>query len=668
MLVTLAFSLMLGAGSPTGCLPDESTLVQYDNIRQQVTVCQSRPDQRDCLDSVRQRLDGLLQAQPGSLQLQRLRQDLAPGADSEARTRDSAALIERYQTDSRLSDALRHYLTARLQRDDDALQQSSNNGIAWAQLDRIVRTDRRDPLLTGRSAAAALRDFWERCPDADEWLFTRTGYFPANLAPEVLAEARRSLLARPDPPWEMLMGRPLILGLQLSEGSADPVAALAAELELVDPEARQSAGFWLYQSTLYQLGQDPDAAREANQRALAIDPCVRRSPLNDPEAASLAEPDSPNACAFFARIDREIVNCQPSFDRYRAWLMRNEYCSEVASAEALARIRDRTPFESKNQEEALAWSLAHRDIRESYQPEAAWATLEEQIATARERVLSDQPTQARVHWLMNYWTKLGGASRLAWQQDDPDRAQRWLKRLETETDKHRDRVANTEPMQAILAHVEATITELHYFAARNRGAIRTAIEHALNARQQGLNWVDLDSLRSEWIAAGQSSPAFDALLDEYGLSGVRRHGWQPVDTSVDEFMIADLDGRQWRLEELSGQRIVLNIWATWCRPCMDELPLIQEVWEHYGKQDGVQVLTVNIDHKPGLAQHLIDREDFDFPVLMAGPSHELFGGMTLPRTWLLDSESRLRWAHTGFSPATVDGWVNQLIELIDSLD
>ena len=94
-------------------------------------------------------------------------------------TENENSMIERYRANASLPDSLRDYLVARLQRDVEGLEQASDNGIAWAQLDRIARTGAREPLLTGEKAAASLRDFWQRCPDAGEWLFCPLPVFSA---------------------------------------------------------------------------------------------------------------------------------------------------------------------------------------------------------------------------------------------------------------------------------------------------------------------------------------------------------------------------------------------------------------------------------------------------------------------------------------------------------
>ena len=92
---------------------------------------------------------------------------------------------------------------------------------------------------------------------------------------------------------------------------------------------------------------------------------------------------------------------------------------------------------------------------------------------------------------------------------------------------------------------------------------------------------------------GNSTP----LLDKHQLAGVRQYGWEATDVELDDFTIEDLDGVKWQLTELSGQRVLINIWANLVQPLPEKsFPLVQDVWEHYQDEQSVQILTVK--HRP----------------------------------------------------------------------
>jgi len=106
---------------------------------------------------------------------------------------------------------------------------------------------------------------------------------------------------------------------------------------------------------------------------------------------------------------------------------------------------------------------------------------------------------------------------------------------------------------------------------------------------------------------------------------------QPVD-----FRLPDMDGRWHSLSDYRGQWVVVNYWATWCPPCLKELP---ELEAFHADGDGV-VLGVNMENIGDAAlRSFVDDQALSFPVLVAGVSPErsrLVGRVDgLPTTYLV---------------------------------
>lgn len=77
-----------------------------------------------------------------------------------------------------------------------------------------------------------------------------------------------------------------------------------------------------------------------------------------------------------------------------------------------------------------------------------------------------------------------------------------------------------------------------------------------------------------------------------------------------------LDGATLTMRKFHGRPLLLNFWATWCPPCVEELPLLNRFFtEHAGK--GFQVLGLAID-QPAAVRKFLDRTPLDFPIALAG--------------------------------------------------
>ena len=76
-----------------------------------------------------------------------------------------------------------------------------------------------------------------------------------------------------------------------------------------------------------------------------------------------------------------------------------------------------------------------------------------------------------------------------------------------------------------------------------------------------------------------------------------------------DFVLKSIDGKNLRLNEYRGQVVLINFWASWCGPCRQEMPLLQQIDKRY-RDAGFTVLGVNVEGKEGPAKEvarLIDR-------------------------------------------------------------
>ena len=84
-------------------------------------------------------------------------------------------------------------------------------------------------------------------------------------------------------------------------------------------------------------------------------------------------------------------------------------------------------------------------------------------------------------------------------------------------------------------------------------------------------------------------------------------------------------GGELRVADWRGQPLLLNFWATWCPPCVDELPMIDAFWRQHAA-NGLQVLALAID-QPSAVRRFLERQPLSFPVGLAG-----LEGTTLARS------------------------------------
>lgn len=103
------------------------------------------------------------------------------------------------------------------------------------------------------------------------------------------------------------------------------------------------------------------------------------------------------------------------------------------------------------------------------------------------------------------------------------------------------------------------------------------------------------------------------------------------------FVRHDLQGHSVRLRAYRGKVVLLNFWATWCAPCLEELPHF-EAWQTRYARNGFQAIAVSMDDTDAPVRALASKLQLTIPVVMGdAPLGDRYGGILgLPITFLID--------------------------------
>ena len=129
-----------------------------------------------------------------------------------------------------------------------------------------------------------------------------------------------------------------------------------------------------------------------------------------------------------------------------------------------------------------------------------------------------------------------------------------------------------------------------------------------------------------------------------GLSDALERGERPH-PPVLVFDALDGDG-DISLADYKGKAVVLNFWASWCEPCKDEAPLLEEIWQRH-RDDGLVVLGIDAQDFRTDAQRFVDRYGLTYPMAFDGHGASLgrFGNTGFPETWFVGRDGRLVGDH-----------------------
>lgn len=139
----------------------------------------------------------------------------------------------------------------------------------------------------------------------------------------------------------------------------------------------------------------------------------------------------------------------------------------------------------------------------------------------------------------------------------------------------------------------------------------------------------------------------------------------PAGSAAPDFTLRAADGRNVRLEELRGQVVLVNFWATWCGPCREEMPRLNALYEKYRKS-GFVLLGVNIDDDPHAALATAAKLGVSFPVLLDTDKKvsKLYDLSTMPSTVVIDRDGKMRFVHRGYRAGTEGEYEQQIRGLL----
>ena len=159
---------------------------------------------------------------------------------------------------------------------------------------------------------------------------------------------------------------------------------------------------------------------------------------------------------------------------------------------------------------------------------------------------------------------------------------------------------------------------------------------------------------------------FMAVLVTSVLLGHGAQASQPViGEPAPDFTLQSRAGDTVTLSALKGDVVVINFWATWCPPCRQEMPLLDQIYGRYQRL-GFTLLGVNVEQDSRLADRFLDDVPVSFPILL-DPTEEvgrLYQVPAMPTTVIVDRRGIVRFIHYGYragDEAIVQDEVRRLI-------
>jgi len=167
-----------------------------------------------------------------------------------------------------------------------------------------------------------------------------------------------------------------------------------------------------------------------------------------------------------------------------------------------------------------------------------------------------------------------------------------------------------------------------------------------------------------------------AVLATIAIAWTGRGGFTPVDsgTLAPAFSAPSLGGDTIDIGALRGQVVVLNVWTTWCRPCVAEMAALERLYER-NRASGLVVVGVNIDDPVFLREDLVsavrefvEKHDLTFPIAL-DPGARIVSSypvLGLPMTFVIDRDGRIAERVIGEREWDLPEWESRIRRLLES--
>jgi thiol-disulfide isomerase/thioredoxin len=164
-----------------------------------------------------------------------------------------------------------------------------------------------------------------------------------------------------------------------------------------------------------------------------------------------------------------------------------------------------------------------------------------------------------------------------------------------------------------------------------------------SAKREIIEWVIFLGIIAIMWATGLHTPVIgfiQGLVLKTGIVQPNIEVENPVDADFN-MMLTDRHGNLTSLKDFQGKVIFINIWATWCPPCIAEMPDIHDLYQEIKNEDVVFVM-LSVDDDLQKAISFVDKKGFEFPVYqLAGPMPLAFESSAIPTTFVISPEGKI---------------------------
>lgn len=190
-----------------------------------------------------------------------------------------------------------------------------------------------------------------------------------------------------------------------------------------------------------------------------------------------------------------------------------------------------------------------------------------------------------------------------------------------------------------------------------------------------IEWGAIGAVIALLYATGLHTPVIGAMQRAMLWTGLFDADISEIDTTEGaflsdsdfDFLLEDVNGNRVSLSEFKGDIIFINVWASWCPPCIAEMPTIETLHENVDSRENIRFILLSMDEQRQKAVDFIENREIEVPYYFpASPLPGKLHSPYLPTTYVLSKEGQIIYKKEGIADYSSMNFARWMIELAEN--
>lgn len=170
-------------------------------------------------------------------------------------------------------------------------------------------------------------------------------------------------------------------------------------------------------------------------------------------------------------------------------------------------------------------------------------------------------------------------------------------------------------------------------------------------KREIIEWVLFLGVIGFLYGTGLHTPVFGFLQGLILKTGIMQPSINenPTDVANYDFMLIDQQGERKSFKDYEGKVVFINFWATWCPPCIAEMPDINDMFKEMNGKE-IEFVFISLDDDFQKAKDFVKKKGYDFPIFqLASPLPQVYESSAIPTTYVISPEGKIVVTKSGMA-------------------